>query len=212
MIEKLQYITHEKEGLSHWEQAELACSGGCRWIQLRIKDKSDSETAVIAKKVQNVCLKFGATFIINDNVELVHEILADGVHLGKSDMTPENARKILGDNFIIGGTANTFEEIKKLVAEKIDYIGLGPFRFTSTKQKLSPILGIEGYDTIIAECRKHQITIPIIAIGGILLDDIHSLMNTGVYGIAISSAINSSKDMSETTRNFCLHISNLIIS
>lgn len=202
MIEKFQYITHDIENFPHWEQAELVCQGGCKWIQLRIKNMSDIDTKSIAKKVQNICIKYNSIFIINDNVELAHAILADGVHLGKSDMSPADARRILGNNFIIGGTANTFEDIKILAEDGVDYIGLGPFRFTSTKEKLSPILGIEGYKNIMLQYIKYNISIPTIAIGGILPDDVPSLLQSGIYGIATSSAVYNSKDIIHATQQF----------
>jgi thiamine-phosphate pyrophosphorylase len=114
---------------------------------------------------------------------------ATGVHLGKTDMPPAEARRILGDGFIIGGTANTFEDIRRLTDEGVDYIGLGPFRFTATKKNLSPILGLEGYKDILSRCRAAGIALPVLAIGGITVDDIPALMQTGVSGIAVSSAI-----------------------
>ena len=107
------------------------------------------------------------TFILNDRVELAALIGADGVHLGKNDMSPMEARSILGPQAIIGGTANTFDDILRLIDESVDYIGLGPFRFTSTKKNLSPVLGIEGYAHIFQLCKEHNINIPIVAIGGL---------------------------------------------
>ncbi len=204
MIEKLQYITHEIEGLSHWEQAEQVCLGGCKWIQLRVKNKNYDEIKKIALKVQKVCIKNGAKFIINDNVSLAHELLADGVHLGKSDMSPTDARKKLGDNFIIGGTANTFEDIKNLSLQEVDYIGLGPYRFTLTKENLSATLGIKGYKNILAKCKNEGINIPIIAIGGITIEDIPLLSPTGIHGIALSSSIHNDNNIAETTQKFLL--------
>src|ERR1700758_5408380 len=113
MILKLQYITQDVEGKSHMQLAEEACIAGVGWIQLRLKNKAEEEVKKIAIATQDVCIKNNARLIINDNVSLVKEIGADGVHLGKEDMNPVEARKILGNNFIIGGTANTFEDIKE---------------------------------------------------------------------------------------------------
>jgi thiamine-phosphate pyrophosphorylase len=148
------------------------------------------------------CRDHNVKLIINDNVELAKTIGSDGVHLGKSDMNPADARKILGENVIIGGTANTFEDIERLAKQNVNYIGLGPFRFTSTKKNLSPVLGLEGYENILKQCRANGIRIPVIAIGGITVADVNTLTSIGLYGIAVSSAINLSTDFKKSVDNF----------
>ncbi len=193
---KLQFITHCTERYSYVDSARIALEGGCRWIQLRMKDADESlmeETALI---VQKMCRDYGATFIIDDNVHLVKKIKADGVHLGKNDMPIAEARKILGDDFIIGGTVNCFEDILKnlsstALAQKpmVNYFGCGPFRFTSTKKNLAPILGLDGYRNIIADMKRNNINIPLVAIGGITKDDISDILKTGVDGIALSGSV-----------------------
>ena len=135
----VQFITHFTASISYPDSARIALEGGCRWVQLRMKDVSEEELKNTAMHVQELCRQYGATFIIDDRVDLVKEIGADGVHLGKLDMPIKEARKMLGKGFIIGGTANTFADIRQHVADGADYIGCGPFRFTTTKQKLSPI-------------------------------------------------------------------------
>lgn len=202
MISRFHYITQEIAGESHDQLVESACSAGIDWVQLRIKDKTYNECLEIAVKTEAICRKYHATFIINDHVKLAKSIRADGVHLGKSDMSPIEARDILGNDFVIGGTANTFEDIENLAAAQVNYIGLGPFRFTATKQNLSPILGIEGYEQIVKKCADAGIKIPLIAIGGIKVEDVKTLMNTGIYGIAVSSAINLSEYKTETVKRF----------
>lgn len=187
----------------------LALEGGCKWIQLRMKHASDEEALHTALKAHALCKKAGATFIIDDRVELVKNIHADGVHLGKNDMPVEQARLMLGDNFIIGGTANTFEDIQHLCKAGATYIGCGPFRFTTTKEKLSPTLGLEGYTQLMAQMREQGLTTPLVAIGGITIADITDIMKTGVNGIAVSGAVlnaaNPAKEMQlfiESERNF----------
>ena len=202
MIARLQYITQDIESVSHQELATLACSAGVDWVQLRVKNKSYNEWLNIALKTEMICRKYHAKFIVNDNVGIAKAVKADGVHLGKTDMNPREARQELGSNVIIGGTANSFEDIQTLINTGVDYIGLGPFRFTSTKENLSPILGIEGYKNIIAECKKNGIRIPIIAIGGIKIEDVKPLMESGVYGIAVSSAINLAPNIFDAAKRF----------
>ena len=146
---ELQFITHFTDQYSYYDSARMALEGGCRWIQLRMKDATPDEIRPEAVRIQALCREYGATFIIDDHVELVKELHADGVHLGLDDMNIEEARTILGKSKIIGGTANTFEHVLQRAAENSDYIGLGPFQFTTTKEKMSPILGLEGYRSII---------------------------------------------------------------
>lgn len=187
---RLQFITHHNEKYSYVDSARIALEGGCRWIQLRMKDANDTlmeETALI---IQKMCKDCGATFIIDDNVTLTKKINADGVHLGKNDMPIAEARMILGDKFIIGGTINSFDDIlHHLQGATPDYFGCGPFRFTSTKKNLAPILGYEGYKNILTKMRENNINIPLIAIGGICKDDISKLLDCGINGIALSSSI-----------------------
>lgn len=159
-------------------------------MQLRMKNEPESEIDQAALVIQEMCKAYGATFIIDDNVELAMKINADGVHLGKNDMPVSQARKILGKQFIIGATVNSFEDILCHMQDALpDYFGCGPFRFTSTKQKLAPILGSAGYQSIIQKMRENDIRIPIVAIGGITKDDVCQLMDTGIDGIALSGSV-----------------------
>ncbi len=207
-ISRLHYITQEIPGISHANLAADACEGGVRWVQLRIKNKTQADMFAIALETQAICRKWGATFIINDHVALAKEIKADGVHLGKQDMHPSEARKIVGDNFIIGGTANTFEDIQWLNAAGVDYIGLGPFRFTTTKEKLSPVLGLKGFAEIVDQCRNKGITAPIIAIGGLLPEDVHPLLQMGIHGIAVANAIANAENKKKVIGDFFEKINN----
>lgn len=199
---KLQFITHYTDSYSYVDSARIALEGGCRWVQLRMKDAEEAVMAETAIAVQRMCREYGATFIIDDNVALAKSIGADGVHLGKGDMPIVEARKILGEGFIIGGTVNSFDDIlHHLHTSPPDYFGCGPFRYTSTKRNLAPILGIEGYSDIIKRMREHNIATPLIAIGGIAKEDIPQLLECGVDGIALSGSIlradNPSQEMRE---------------
>ena len=187
---RLQFVTHCTERFSYVESARMALFGGCRWIQLRMKEAEERLFEENALAVQQMCKLFGATFIIDDNVALAKRIKADGVHLGKNDMLIAEARDILGEGFIVGGTVNSFEDILyHLQGSRPDYFGCGPFRFTSTKKNLAPILGYEGYRGIIRQMRNADIHIPLVAIGGIAKEDIPCLLECGVDGIALSGSI-----------------------
>ena len=185
----IQFISHYSERYSYLDSIQLALEGGCRWIQLRMKDATDNEVCPIAIKAQQLCRQYHATFIIDDRVALVRELGADGVHLGKNDMPIREARQLLGPDFIIGGTANTFEDAKAHYEASADYIGCGPFRFTTTKKKLAPVLGLEGYRSIIHQMREARIDIPVVAIGGITKADIPAILQTGITGIALSGTV-----------------------
>ncbi|MBP5318458.1 MAG: thiamine phosphate synthase [Paludibacteraceae bacterium] len=190
----LQYISHYTDRYTYLDGIRMALEGGCRWVQLRMKDAADAEVRPVALEAMRLCREHRATFIIDDRVALVKELGADGVHLGKNDMPVAEARKLLGRQFIIGGTANTFEDILLHYQSSADYIGCGPFRFTTTKEKLAPVLGLEGYQSLLARMREAKIQLPLVAIGGITAEDIPALMLTGVSGIAVSGAVLRAQD------------------
>lgn len=197
----LQFITHYTDRYSYVDSARMALEGGCKWIQLRMKGAEPDQLKNTALQIQELCKQHEATFIIDDQVELVKEIHADGVHLGKNDMPVADARQFLGEEYLIGGTANTFEDIVLHFRSGADYIGCGPFRFTTTKENLSPILGLEGYKRIIHQMEEAGIRIPVVAIGGITYDDIPLIMHTGIHGIALSGTILHADDpVAETKR------------
>ena len=196
----LQFITHRNDRYDEITGTRAVLEGGCRWVQLRMKDAPDEEVVRVGREVGRLCREFGATFLLDDRVHLVAELGADGVHLGKNDMPLAEARKLLPAGTIIGATANTFEDIERAAAAGADYIGLGPFRFTQTKRNLSPILGLEGYRKIFERCRAAGITLPVVAIGGITAADIAPILATGATGIALSGALLGAADPVEETR------------
>lgn len=204
----LQYISHFTPQISYAEGIRMALEGGCRWIQLRMKDAPAEEIIACAEEVLPLCRRHGAKFLLDDHVELVRQLGADGVHLGKNDMPVDEARKILGPDIIIGGTANTIEDIIRLHKQGADYIGCGPFRFTTTKKNLSPILGLDGYKSIVLKMKELGINLPIVAIGGITVEDIPAVMETGVSGIALSGAILGAPDPVEMTARIIETIDN----
>ena len=195
MITNLHYISQGKTPQEHLNNIHSACAAGAELVQLRLKSMDTKTVLETAKKAREITSHFQTRLIINDYYKVAAEVKADGVHLGKSDTSPTIARKALASWQIIGGTANTLEDCKKLIDNKVDYIGLGPFRFTETKGNLSPVLGEKGYATIISELKTKT---PIIAIGGITLNDVLDIMITGVYGLAVSGDI--SRDFNKISK------------
>lgn len=224
---RLMFITHRTPSRTEYDEARLALAGGCAWVQLRMKTDLNEATAVsLVRLCRDAYPK--AVVCIDDDVEIALRSGADAVHLGKNDRPLREAWEIVGQYqqrcqqeqqnrqqeqqsrqpapldrpFFIGATANTFEDIRQAVAAGASYIGLGPYRFTETKKKLSPILGLEGYRKIVRQCEEANFQIPIFAIGGILLADVAPLMETGIHGIAVSGAIIQAPDPAEATRKF----------
>lgn len=204
----LQFITHRTERDDEISGTRAVLAGGCRWVQLRMKEASEEEILRTGREVGRLCREAGATFLLDDHAELVRELRADGVHLGRNDLPVAEARRLLGPDALIGATANTFEEIEHAAVQGADYIGLGPFRFTQTKRNLSPVLGIEGYRRILTRCREAGIALPVVAIGGITHADIAPLLETGLAGIALSGALLRADDIVRHTREIVTTINN----
>ena len=164
IIPKLHYISQGNSPKEHLENIQKACSSGAELVQLRLKISSEKKILKFAKEAREVTSHFQTRLIINDHYKIAKEVKADGVHLGPSDVCPTIARKYLYTWQMIGGTANTLEDCEKLLDKEIDYISLGPFRKTTTKDNLRPVLGLKGY-TAITDVLKTPI--PIIGVGGI---------------------------------------------
>lgn len=198
MFTRLQYITDSPQ------LAELTCMAGVRWVQARIKNKDEKTWIQIAGDITGICKKYDAICIINDNPEIALKVNADGVHLGQKDMSFSEAKKIFKNRkMIIGGSANTAEDVIKISQQKINYMGLGPLRYTSTKKDLNPVLTIGGYKIIMDVVKKSSLRIPpIYAIGGVMVTDVHRLLWLGIDGIAVSSAISKANDIDQEVRDF----------
>ena len=201
-IAAFHYLTQDLKVRSHEEQVQLACEAGVKWIQLRIKEGSENECLNTAVAVKKITDRYGVVLIINDHPFIAKEINADGVHLGQQDMNYEEARRILGSGKIIGLSAHNKRELTDALMTSADYIGIGPFRFTSTKKNLDVILGVDGIKELAALSNSTAQRKPLIAIGGIILDDVQALFEAGVDGIAISSAINLHQNPLQAIRQF----------
>lgn len=187
-VPKLHYISQGATTQEHLENIQKACNAGVELIQLRLKDISDDAFLAAAKEARTITAHFQTRLIINDNYKIAKEVNADGVHLSRSESNPAEARAYLGNFYMIGGTANTLEECQKLIEKGVNYINLGPFKVTASKQNLGSVLGFEGYQAIMDELKTET---PIFAIGGITFEDVPELMRTGIYGIATSTMLTS---------------------
>ena len=198
----LQFITNTKSKTPVIDQVMGVIEGGCRWIQVRMKDASDEEIKKVVEAIKPKCIETGSFLLLNDRVELAKELNVGGVHLGKEDMPVSKARMILGAAAVIGVTANTITDILAVSNLDIDYYGIGPYAQTQTKENLAPVLGLEGIRKICFEMEEKQVQIPHVAVGGVKLDDVLSLLEAGVNGIAVSSAIANAEDIVAETRKF----------
>ena len=167
-----------------------------------MKNASDDEIKEVVDQIKPLCIETETFLIMNDRVDLAKTLDVGGVHLGKTDMLPSKARIELGPAAVIGCTANTFEDVLAVHTLDIDYIGIGPFRYTDTKKNLAPILGIDGIKSICDQMKERQINIATVAIGGIRKEDVDALMSTGVNGIAVSGAIAFADDIKAETEEF----------
>lgn len=198
----LQYITNTDCAVPVTDQVLAVIEGGCRWVQVRMKDATDDEIRKVVEDVKPRCIEKEVFLVLNDRVELAKELNVGGVHIGKEDMPCSKARTILGPAAIIGVTANTFADIIAVSNLDIDYYGIGPFSATTTKKKLAPMLGLEGIRQLCLDMENNHINIPRVAVGGIKIDDVLPLLEAGVNGVAISGAIAFAKDIVKETEKF----------
>ena len=196
-IEKLQFITHDIPALTHVEQAQIACGAGAKWIQYRCLTKDDAALLEDISQIAEICDDWGATLIVTDHVHLNGKADIQGFHMEDMDADFIKLREELGEAITIGGSSNTLEGLLRLAAEGVDYAGFGPFSVTTTKPNQAALLGVSGYADAMQILRDRQITLPVLAVGGVQLEDIEDLMATGVFGIAASAAINQAPDMEE---------------
>ena len=194
MLERVYFISQQTATKTHLIAIEEALEAGCKLVQLRVKKEPETVVLEQAKKAKALCDRYNAKLVINDYPHVARTVGAWGIHVGLQDMNPGEVRAIVGREMIVGGTANTFEHIQQRVQEGVNYIGLGPFRFTSTKEKLSPILGLEGYQRIMDQVKAANIQLPIVAIGGIVSGDVCGLRDAGISSVAVSGAIMAALD------------------
>ena len=198
-ISKFHYLTQDLPDRTHAEQAQIACSAGANWVQYRCMTKPDDELVDEINGIAEICDDWGATLIITNHYHLLDRVDAQGVHIEDLDTDLENIRRQMGEDKTLGASSTNIERL--LYVQKlgvVDYSGYGPFRHTDTKPNNKPLLGFEGY----RQLQQYPIEIPVIAVGGVQLADVEHLLETGVYGIAVSAAVNLSIDPGSMVKEF----------
>jgi thiamine-phosphate pyrophosphorylase len=197
-FDRLYFVTNDDEPV---EQVAMACAAGIRLIQLRMKEASDADVLAAALAAKPICKRYGCMLLNNDRVEVAMEAGVQGVHLGQLDMPVAEARRLLGEGKILGGTANTIAQVREHWRQGADYIGLGPYRYTTTKKNLSPVLGLEGYRAVMTGLRAEGVSIPVVAIGGIGAADVAPLLEAGLHGVAFSGMLVHAADAAVLVRS-----------
>ena len=178
------FITdHNTGGLSFLDMTQAVLRAGAGWVQYRNKNASRLKVYEEAIKLKDLAGKHNAVFIVNDYSDIALAVDADGVHLGQDDLPVKEARKILGKGKIIGVSTHCIEQALEAEQAGADYIGFGPVFHTSTKDAGNP------RGTVLLGEIKNKVSIPVVAIGGINLENIHSVLETGVDAVAVASAI-----------------------
>lgn len=201
-IEKLQFITHDLAEISHVEQARIVCEAGGKWIQYRCLTKDDDALLEDINHIAAICDDWGATLIVTDHIHLNGKADIQGFHIEDMDADFRNLRSTLGEDVTIGGSSNTLEGLLRLAEEGVDYAGFGPFAHTDTKPNDMPWLGVHGYEKAMLALKDAQVNLPVIAVGGVGIQDVDALMQTGIFGIAASAAINRAADMENAYLDF----------
>lgn len=186
IIPKLHYISQGNTPKEHLENIQKACSSGAELVQLRLKNISEKKHLKWAQEAREITSHFQTRLIINDDYKIAKTVKADGVHLGSTDVCPTVARTHLYTWQMIGGSAHKLQDCENLISKDVDYISLGPFRFTNTKANIPTILGLNGYTAIMDVLKTET---PVLAVGGITTADVKDLLATGISGLAVSEAI-----------------------
>jgi thiamine-phosphate pyrophosphorylase len=195
----LQCITSDSNQIAHPEQIEELCEAGAKWIQLRMKNKSPEEMEEIALEALEICDDYDALLIINDHFDMALKIQAGGVHLGKDDMSWKAARDLAGPDFVIGGTVNSLRDAREALASRsLDYVGVGPYRFTETKENLAAVLDEKS----LSEILDFLGDLPKVVIGGILPDDLPVIAAMNAEGVAVLSGLYRESKIAENFKAF----------
>jgi thiamine-phosphate pyrophosphorylase len=197
-VASLHCLTLDSDTLSYEDQLRAFLAGGSKCVQLRAKRLDAKEILPLAQRLQKLCQSQGADLIINDHVAVAKAVGA-GVHLGSGDGDPLQARRLLGDHALLGQTVNNVQTAKRVRDLNVaSYVGVGPWRFTSTKAGLSPVLRREE----IVEIIQVLDPLPVILIGGVRLNDLQTIFGTRAHGLAVSSALVLAENPESATSDF----------
>ena len=201
-IEKLHFITHDIDHLTHVEQAQAACEAGAKWLQYRCLSKNDDELLKDIHVIAEICDDWGATLIVTDHIHLNGKADIQGFHIEDMSADFTHIRNLVGEDITLGGSSNSIQNLLRIAEEGADYAGFGPFAETSTKPNNYPHIELSHYHQAIMALQNQGLDFPVLAVGGVKLGDVDELLATGIFGIAASSAINQASDMHEAYRSF----------
>jgi len=199
-ISRFHYLTQDLPGRTHVEQAAITCTAGANWLQYRCLTKTDEELIEEINQIAEICDEWGATLILTNHYHLLDRVDAQGVHIDDMKADLPTIRKIIGADKTLGASATGTDELLRLQSTGVvDYYVYGPFSSTlaNAPDSAAP-LGFDGYRRL----KKLRISVPVIAAGGIQLDDVEPLLQTGIDGIAVSSAINLVADPAVSVKEF----------
>ncbi|MDE6254693.1 MAG: thiamine phosphate synthase [Muribaculaceae bacterium] len=198
----LQFITNEKSPVSVVDQIKGFIKGGGRWVQVRMDDASDEEISKVVEEIKPLCLEVQAFLLLHNRVELAKTLDVGGVHLEKTSILPSKARLELGPAAVIGVTANTIDDIKAVRSLDVDYITIGPYKESDLFDQSVPVLGLDGIKALDSDMQKLEINIAHVAAGSVSKNDVKSLLEAGVNGIAVSKDIAFAADVKKETEEF----------
>lgn len=202
-ISKFHYLTQDLPNRSHVEQTQIACQAGANWIQYRCFSKEDDALIEELYQIASICDDWGTTLILTDHCHLLDKVDAQGVHIENMQADFAMIREQVGEEKTLGASANSMADIQRIHSSgSVDYIGCGPFGVTTTKPNDHALLGLQGYRGILSEMQKFNINIPVLAVGGIKIEDTEGLLATGIYGIAVSGRVNMAADPAQALREF----------
>lgn len=201
-ISRFHYLTQDMPHRSHPQQAQMACENGANWIQYRCLSKNDEGLLADINEISAICDDWGATLIVTNHVHLVHEADVQGVHIEDFDADLKAIRELIGDEKTLGASSTHFLQVKKALDEGADYTGYGPFAHTDTKPNEMAHVGVDGYLLLIKQMQEAGIDLPVIACGGVGLENAEAILATGVYGVAVSSAINRNENPGQMLKAF----------
>jgi len=201
-IEQFHYITDDIPHLTHIEQVQLACEAGAKWIQYRCLSKADDELLAEINAIAEICDDWGTTLIVTNHIHLNGMADIQGFHIEDMDADFASLRKQVGYDITLGGSANTLDGLIRIAKDGADYANLGPFAATENKPNSYPLITVENYKSITDELKKSGVSFPVLAVAGIKIYDVEELMQTGIYGIAVSGAISFADDFIEAYQDF----------